>query len=255
MPRASAKKSRQSTLKRWKTFNEKEILESYFQLDQKWGRKTINYVKDLVSLTEEQIYKWGYEKKRKIKVSMTPQNSNSSVQLSGINENFLAKTLDYNEIVSELFPESELNSEKLSAQERRRYDVLRDQMLQKDASIKSMSELDQILYERLPTKSESKMRTKSRKTSLDEGSTIMEPLARLEESRKCQEDPISSLVESSFEDSKISQAEERIFPDFGMRINEPLFMENNMNFGDIESNLFVEPILFKEDSHSQLFHM
>jgi hypothetical protein len=80
MPRTQycSKKSRQSTLKRWKTYNEKEILESFFQLDQDWNRKTILYVKDLVNLTEEQIYKWGYEKKKKLTVTKIDVQRNAS---------------------------------------------------------------------------------------------------------------------------------------------------------------------------------
>lgn len=52
--------------KRWKTLNEREVLECFFELDQDWQRKTIVYIKDLVELSEKQIYKWGYEKRRRL---------------------------------------------------------------------------------------------------------------------------------------------------------------------------------------------
>lgn len=255
MPRTSSKKSRQSTLKRWKTFNEKEILESYFKLDNKWGRKTINYVKALVNLSEEQIYKWGYEKKRKMRLTSEAKITGSA-QISRIGDNFLTNILDYNSIVSELFPEDEFNSEKLSREERARYDNLRDQMLQKDASIKSMSELDQILHERLPTDSICQKKTKgSRKSTLDE-STFMGGMIREEEARKCQQDPAPALVRTSFEDSKICQAEEKFqAPSQTERVFEFLPMEDNLNFGEFQNDCFQESAFFKDDTLGSLFQL
>lgn len=192
MPRQSIKRSRKSALKRWKTFNEKELLESYFKLDNSWSRKTITYVKNLVKLSEEQIYKWGYEKKRKLRINSGSLNHCESVQKLPINEAYLFNKLDYNNIVNELFPEREFEDEKLSPQELQLYDSLKDKMMVKDAKIKEMNELDQILYERLPTSEGNlkKPQIRSRKTSTDDNCSDFDTDCKEEESRKLTEEKV-----------------------------------------------------------------
>mmetsp|Transcript_5122 Transcript_5122/g.5857 ORF Transcript_5122/g.5857 Transcript_5122/m.5857 type:complete len:267 (+) Transcript_5122:66-866(+) len=204
MPRQSIKNQRKSTLKRWKTFNEKEILESYFKLDTAWSRKTINYVKDLVQLSEEQIYKWGYEKKRKLTITINIVKVSASAQISRIDEEDLSKTLNYNDIVAELFPESDFVDDKLDTQELQKYDELRDRMMIKDAEIKQMNELDQILYERLPTsfKNQKKLSSRSRKSSTDDNCTELDTICKEEEQRESQEDTSFLQRVSIYKDSE-----------------------------------------------------
>ncbi|CAI2359772.1 unnamed protein product [Moneuplotes crassus] len=249
MPRRSAKSISQGYLKRWKTFNEKELLESYFKLDRNWSRKTINYVKDLVNLSEEQIYKWGYERKRKVKISAQKVKIPTSAHITRNNQSLFGQALDYNEIVSDLFPGGEWNSDKLTKEEKSKYDQLKRSMMKKDASIKRMSELDQILHERLPSDNlVSKNKTKSRrKTSLDEHSTFMEGVIKEEEARKSADD--ANLARSHLEDSKISLNNSKPqVPKFDPKPFDFLFpTKENLNFGDLPAGLFQDCLFLRED--------
>ncbi|CAI2359507.1 unnamed protein product [Moneuplotes crassus] len=257
MPRISAKSKRQSALKRWKTTNEKEILESYFELDNNWGKKTINYVKDLVELSEEQIYKWGYEK-RKISTSCKDKRLSATAQISKIEENFLNKSLDYNSIVSDLFPESEVENEKLTKEEKAKYDQLRDQILKKSADLKNMSELDQILLERLPVPkiSLNKKAPSCRKSTIDEHSTLNEGFVREEVAKRCQEEPVHSFFESQLENSRIlNQGEEYQFPKIDSNEYDYLRMEENVNFGELPNGIFNSSNIFGDESQNRLFQL
>jgi hypothetical protein len=169
MSKLSNKRTRQSALKRWKTFNEKEILDEFYNLDSNWSRKTINYVAKIVKLTEEQIYKWGYEKKRK---TTDDQQKSSDIIKSRVGASSTnTACIDYNKLVDELSPNGELTVEKLTKQEKKVYDALKTRIMKKEKCIKEMSELDQILYERLPTESKDCMlKSTKRKTSISEES-------------------------------------------------------------------------------------
>jgi hypothetical protein len=144
------KKSRQSTLKRWKTCNEIEVLEKFFNLDKEWNRKTMVYVKDLVSLTEEQIYKWGYEKKRKLKLLKSKKNRKVSLNSMDADQDSVKTQTDYNSLIDELFPDSENLADTLTLAETVRYDALKAEILENNSSFKEMSDLDQLLFERMP---------------------------------------------------------------------------------------------------------
>ena len=150
MAKTNNKRVRKSGLKRWKTFSEKEVLECYFVLDPNWTRKTIAYVTKLVRLTEDQIYKWGYERKRKDKSHQSEFDENI------INTNRRTNTQsstnasdDYNNLVNELFPMDLDSTDKLSKDEKSLYNKVRDQLLIKDDQFKGMSELDRLLCERI----------------------------------------------------------------------------------------------------------
>lgn len=149
MARKTNKRQRQSNLKRWKTCNEKEILESFFALDNSWARKTILYVRDLVWLTEEQIYKWGYERKRKLRIDSEMQTQQNLSDTNRIEKQSLAPH-DYNSLVDDLFSHENLMADELSLEEQTIYDTLRDTILRKETTFKGMSEFDLLLWERIP---------------------------------------------------------------------------------------------------------
>lgn len=129
MPRLNNRNTRKSEIKRWKTYNEKEILESFFALDPTWSRKTISYVSKLVKLSEEQIYKWGYEQKRKTYDEKQSSSDCAASRIDNFNPN---ASLDYNIIVDELFPSGLLMDDQLSKQEKQTYDALKSKLMMKD---------------------------------------------------------------------------------------------------------------------------
>lgn len=118
-------------------------------LDPLWARKTISYVKDLVKLSEEQIYKWGYEKKRKIRSDSFCESAeiyNCKVRTESSN---MSGGRDYNLMVDELFPASEWTSDELTIDEIRLYDKVKAELTSKDAVYKDMTDIDKILCERI----------------------------------------------------------------------------------------------------------
>mmetsp|Transcript_5290 Transcript_5290/g.6292 ORF Transcript_5290/g.6292 Transcript_5290/m.6292 type:complete len:250 (-) Transcript_5290:125-874(-) len=193
MARVNSKKSRKSAIKRWKTFSEKEVLECYFQLDPNWGRKTINYLRPIVKLSEEQIYKWGYERKKKLDESYTSQQNQIRKPVGTEKELKNLKYRDYNALVDELFPTGTESAEVLTREEKMLYDRVKEELMNKDEMYQKMTELDRLLCERiklsdtilksnntseetpsstpkseLARESSSKAKTKSRKSSMDE---------------------------------------------------------------------------------------
>lgn len=178
MSTQTRKRTRQSALKRWKTFNEKEILECYFELDSQWSRKTINYVKKIVKLSEEQIYKWGYERKRKLKLDQDTQEGEDYTQVNRTEAKAIKDLAqDYNSLVDELFPTCDLMADELTSEEKKKYDELKAKVKRKSNSYEELDDLDKLLCERLPlsdaiptcdkTKTKIK-RTKCRKGSMPE---------------------------------------------------------------------------------------
>ena len=56
------------SFKKLKSKDEVQLLEAYFRMDPLWGRQTVKELKyQLTSLTVDQIYKWGYDRKLLIK--------------------------------------------------------------------------------------------------------------------------------------------------------------------------------------------
>lgn len=150
MAKQNTKRTRRATLKRWKTFNEKEILERYFKVDPHWTRKTIIYLRDMVELSEEQIYKWGYERKRKAREQ---QDKEIVLQHSFTgplgSEDLINNCSDYNQLVDELFPVGNNMSERLTRDEKKLYDGIKEELLTKDAIYQNMNDLDKLLCERI----------------------------------------------------------------------------------------------------------
>ena len=139
--------------KRWKTLNEREVLECYYNLDSEWTRKTINYVKDLVQLSLKQIYKWGYEKKRRQNGFKKEEKSPNLRHVTCIgNLNSFKNSDNFNNIVEEMFPEDAIQDTLLSKEQMEIYDKVRDQLIERSEKYEQQSDLDKLLNERIPIK-------------------------------------------------------------------------------------------------------
>lgn len=137
--------------KRWKTLNEREVLECYFELDQEWSRKTILYVKDLVQLSEKQIYKWGYEKRRRLNLHDKEDKFFNIKYVTKVEDlNVPTKCDDFNMIVDGLFPEEENEEETLTDGQKEMYDRVRNQLLERSEEYDQQTDLDKLLNDRIP---------------------------------------------------------------------------------------------------------
>lgn len=63
----------------------------------------------------------------------------------------LSQNQDYNSLVDDLFPEENLMSDKLTREEKKSYDGLRDQIMKRETSMNQLSDLDKLLCERIPS--------------------------------------------------------------------------------------------------------
>ena len=150
MVKRSNKRLRSDNIKRWKTFSEKEILECYFVLDPSWAKKTIVYVKDFVELSEEQIYKWGYERKRKLRKEKDAILEKEFAQRSNEDsKESISLIIDYNMMVNDLFSDKSDEPSFLTYEEKAKYDQVRDELIRKDVEFQQMTKFERILYERL----------------------------------------------------------------------------------------------------------
>lgn len=86
-----------------------QLLEEFFALDSEWSKDTIKYISGFLPLTKLQLYKWGYDQKRKNSCKKGIRNKIRESRRRKFSDNSVT---DYNTMVSELFPEEEekLNS-------------------------------------------------------------------------------------------------------------------------------------------------
>ena len=86
-----------------------QLLEEFFALDPEWSKSTIKFISGFMTLTKLQLYKWGYDQKRKNTYKKGIRNKIRESRRRKFSENSVT---DYNTMVSELFPEEEdkLNS-------------------------------------------------------------------------------------------------------------------------------------------------
>lgn len=75
-------------------------MEECLKIDSEWTQKTVDFIKSHTSLSEKQIYKWGYDKNRKGKYSNGIRDSIRENKRRKLNE---SDSSDYNQIVTELF--------------------------------------------------------------------------------------------------------------------------------------------------------
>lgn len=140
-----------SSRKRWKTLNEREVLEWFFELDSEWTRKTILYLKDLVQLSEKQIYKWGYEKRRRLNLNTNEEKAIDMRLVTNLDDLHNTSGLDdLNNVVDYLFPEQENEEETLSDEQKEVYDAVRNQLVERSMKYELQSDLDKLLNERIP---------------------------------------------------------------------------------------------------------
>ena len=79
---------------RAKTENEIEFLEQQFALDPSWNRKTVQTCKRTLTLRTDQIYKWGYDRKK-----LVARNNRRNKKLSFIPDDLL--TSEYQKELSD----------------------------------------------------------------------------------------------------------------------------------------------------------
>ena len=79
-----------------------KFLEEQFARDPTWSRKTVQICKKALKLKTDQIYKWGYDRKKRIK----KQTENNEVFLpQDQNRNIISKTISNEHIdISTLIP-------------------------------------------------------------------------------------------------------------------------------------------------------
>lgn len=87
-----------------KDLKQLRLLEEFFALDPEWTKDTINYISSFMNLTYLQLYKWGYDQKRKNSYKKGIRNKIRETRRRKFSANSVS---DYNTMVSELFPEEE----------------------------------------------------------------------------------------------------------------------------------------------------
>lgn len=80
------------------------LLDKFFTLDPEWSKDTIKFISSFLSLTELQLYKWGYDQKRKFSCKKGIRNKVRENRRRKYSDNCIT---DYNSMVSELFPEED----------------------------------------------------------------------------------------------------------------------------------------------------
>lgn len=87
-----------------KDLDQLKLLEKFFDLDPTWCKTTISYISSFMDLNENQLYKWGYDQKRK----MTHKKGIRSAQRhKKMIKSHSDSVTDYNDMVDKLFPEEE----------------------------------------------------------------------------------------------------------------------------------------------------
>lgn len=84
-----------------------KILEDCWDNDNEWTKTTVDHIKAHTKLTEAQIYKWGYDQKRKQSCKDGIRNMLREQKRRKMGE---SETSDYNTMVDLLFPDVEVVS-------------------------------------------------------------------------------------------------------------------------------------------------
>ena len=93
--------------RRHKSSAEIKILEDCYEMDNKWTKETVDFIKVNTKLTESQIYKWGYDQKRKRTCKNGIRDELRERRRRKLSDSF---GNDYNTMVNELFPEEQSES-------------------------------------------------------------------------------------------------------------------------------------------------
>ena len=74
-------------------------------MDNEWTKSTVDYIKNNTKLSETQIYKWGYDQKRKRSCKEGIRNSIREAKRRKMSD---SEASDYNTMVDLLFPDVEV---------------------------------------------------------------------------------------------------------------------------------------------------
>lgn len=113
-----------------------QYLEEFFKLDPEWSKSTIQFISGFMSLTPLQLYKWGYDQKRKNSCKKGIRTKiRENLRLSS-NEEFT----DYNLIVDQLFPEIESKSTSNTFKNQILFEKLRDRFFNRSENLSTLEE-------------------------------------------------------------------------------------------------------------------
>jgi hypothetical protein len=107
------------------------LLEAFFELDPEWKKETMDFLCSFLNLTNLQIYKWGYDQKRRISHKKGIRSKIKDKNMKKYTYSNSISTVDYNSMVSELFSENEKTTDELNVDIKLRFEFLRDEYLNK----------------------------------------------------------------------------------------------------------------------------
>lgn len=84
-----------------------EFLEEFFKLDPEWTKSTISFISKFMNLTPLQLYKWGYDQKRKNSCKKGIRNKVRENRRVTLSEQYT----DYNLMVDQLFQDVDKNDQ------------------------------------------------------------------------------------------------------------------------------------------------
>jgi len=116
------------------------ILEAFYEQDPDWHNKTIEYINKLVNLDKTQIYKWGYEKMRKVGSwsRITVIKTQKKVEDLCLKDLY-DESYDFNRIVDWLWLDHKFKSEKLTKEEKQIYKRIKEETYEKIKLLKCNS--------------------------------------------------------------------------------------------------------------------
>uniref|UniRef100_A0A7S3J9Z3 Homeobox domain-containing protein n=1 Tax=Euplotes harpa TaxID=151035 RepID=A0A7S3J9Z3_9SPIT len=83
-----------------------QLLEKFFSLDPEWSKETITFIMTFMDLTRLQLYKWGYDQKRKSSYKKGIRNKTREYK----RVTSCREVKDYNSIVNQLFIDEQPNA-------------------------------------------------------------------------------------------------------------------------------------------------
>jgi len=119
-----------------KDVNQFRLLEKFFLLDPNWSKSTIKFICEFMDFSELQLYKWGYDQKRK---SSHRNGIRDVVREKKRATHTFNKNMDYNTMVSDLFAECDDETD-ATVHLQSRFESLRDSYLTKSNNKSSQHE-------------------------------------------------------------------------------------------------------------------
>ena len=135
-------KSSQKFSRKIKDRLQMQFLEEFFKLDPEWTKSTINFISEFMNLTSLQLYKWGYDQKRKNSWKKGIRSKVRENRRLASNEDIA----DYNLIVDQLFPEIESKNNSNIYETKMSFEKLRDKYFSKTENLSTLEEDNQVAY-------------------------------------------------------------------------------------------------------------